>query len=260
MRLGFIIVYILIALALVGFVIRAVRQKRRSAKYIKWVMGFACICVCASIAQLMTSHRMVADIAYGGLENETYGDDWIRFRTDEPFICEGDVPFATPFRAMEHLFIKDLLSMLAAENFFQNQFKEFTILSLFQILFNKLRESLSNKAADFQELALQQLHMNIISNPSFPWSVPDMAKQLYICPRHLQKLYQKRYGTSCMEDVIKHRLLMTKEKIASGNLPIYKIAEQCGYSNTEHFSRQFKNRFGISPKAYREKKKKDCVR
>lgn len=196
-----------------------------------------------------------ADIAYGGLENETYGDDWIRFRTDEPFICEGDVPFATPFQAMEHLFIKNLLSMLAAENFFQNQFKEFTILSLFQILFNKLRESLSNKAADFRELALQQLHMNIISNPSFPWSVPDMAKQLYICPRHLQKLYQKRYGISCMEDVIKHRLLMAKEKIASCNLPIYKIAEQCGYSNTEHFSRQFKNRFGISPKAYREKMK-----
>ena len=54
-----------------------------------------------------------------------------------------------------------------------------------------------------------------------------------------------------MEDVIKHRLLLAKEKIASSNLPIYKIAEQCGYSNTEHFSRQFKNKYAMSPKAFR---------
>ena len=198
-----------------------------------------------------------AKMKYGSLENESFGDDWIRFRTDEPFICKGEVPFSTPFRVMEHLFVKDLLSMLAAENFFQNMYKEFTILSLFQVLFNKLLESLSNKSSDFRELALQQLHMNILSNPAFPWNVSDMAKQLYICPRHLQKLYQKRYGISCMEDVIKHRLLLAKEKIASSKLPIYKIAEQCGYSNTEHFSRQFKNRFGVSPKAYREEMKKE---
>lgn len=65
MRLGFIITYILIAVALIGFVIRASRQKRRSAKHIKWVMAWACICVVASVVQLVTSQRLIANIAYG---------------------------------------------------------------------------------------------------------------------------------------------------------------------------------------------------
>ena len=128
----------------------------------------------------------------------------------------------------------------------------------FQILFSKLKESLSyNKSSTFHEMALQQLHINIASNPSSPWNIPDMAKQLHISTRHLQKLYQKKFGTSCMEDVIEHRLLLAKEKLATTTLPIYKIAEQCGYSNVEHFSRQFKEKFTTSPKAYRESVKKN---
>ncbi|MFR5618049.1 MAG: helix-turn-helix transcriptional regulator [Clostridium sp.] len=142
--------------------------------------------------------------------------------------------------------------------FFQNQYKNFTVQSLFQILFSKLKESLSyNKSSTFHEMALQQLHINIASNPSSPWNIPDMAKQLHISTRHLQKLYQKKFGTSCMEDVIEHRLLLAKEKLATTTLPIYKIAEQCGYSNVEHFSRQFKEKFTTSPKAYRESVKKN---
>ncbi|MFR5970224.1 MAG: helix-turn-helix domain-containing protein [Clostridium sp.] len=71
------------------------------------------------------------------------------------------------------------------------------------------------------------------------------------------KIVSKKFGTSCMEDVIEHRLLLAKEKLATTTLPIYKIAEQCGYSNVEHFSRQFKGKFTTSPKAYRESVKKN---
>ena len=64
MRLGFIIAYILVLLALVFFVVRAAHQKRNSVKHIKWVMGFACICVLSSVVQLMTNQQTIADIAY----------------------------------------------------------------------------------------------------------------------------------------------------------------------------------------------------
>lgn len=193
----------------------------------------------------------LSTINYGAIEGEVFGDHWLRFRTDEPFIVDGAVPVKTPFQVFEYMFIRDLINMLSTENFYQNHFKEFTIHSLFQILFYKLQESLSSKKADHRELALEQLHMNIQTNPSLPWNVPDMAKQLYISPRHLQKQYLKRYGVSCMEDVISHRLILAKELMVTTDLPLYKIAEQCGYCNTEHFSRQFKTRLGCSPKQYR---------
>lgn len=212
-------------------------------------------------AHSITLYPPYSSIEYGSLENEIFCDDWLRFYTDEPFICNGSVPLGTPFKAMDHSYISSLIHLIAVENFFQNQYKNFTVQSLFQILFSKLKESLSyNKSSTFHETALQQLHINITSNPSSPWNIPDMAKQLHISTRHLQKLYQKKFGTSCMEDVIKHRLLLAKEKLATTTLPIYKIAEQCGYSNVEHFSRQFKEKFTTSPKAYRESvKKNQCI-
>lgn len=65
MKLGFIIAYILVSLALVMFLFRAVYQKREHARQIKWVMGFACICVLSSVVQLATMQRLTANIAYG---------------------------------------------------------------------------------------------------------------------------------------------------------------------------------------------------
>ena len=191
-------------------------------------------------------------IEYGALEKKPYSDDWIRFYTDEPFICKGNIPLETPFQTTEYPFISDLVHLLASENFFDNQYKKFTVPSLFQVLFWKLHESISNNTEDFRELELMQLHMNIKNNPSSPRSVPEMAKQLHICPRHLQKIYQNRFGISCMDDVIQNRLLLAKDKLEHSSSPVYQIAEQCGYVNTEHFSRQFKKHFGISPQAYRK--------
>lgn len=214
---------------------------------------------------VMPAHTVVlyppySSIEYGSIEGEGFGDDWIRFYTDEPFICNGAVPLAEPFKALHHFYISDLIRMISIENFFKNEFKEFTIRQLFQILFSKLKESLTNSKQDFRQLTLQKLHSNIIDNPASPWNVSDMAKLMYVSPRHLQKLYRDHYGISCMDDVIQHRLMLAKEKLSTTMLPIYKVAEQCGYSNTEHFSRQFKKNFGISPKAYRKNKTSNGIK
>ena len=64
MKLGFSITYIFVSLALIAFLIRAVYQKKDPTKHIKWVMCFACLCVWASIAQLLTSQQLVADVSY----------------------------------------------------------------------------------------------------------------------------------------------------------------------------------------------------
>lgn len=200
-------------------------------------------------AALFPAH---ASFEYGAAHNEAYSDDWLRFHTDEPFICKGLVPLNHPFKLTEYSYIHALFHLLAAENFFNNRYRDMTINSLFQILFSKLHESLSNASDDFLDMALQQLHMNIQNNPGSPWTVAAMAKQLYISSSHLHKLYQQSFGISCMDDVIKNRLRLAKELLNESRTPINQIASQCGYTNTEHFSRQFKKYLGVSPQKYRE--------
>lgn len=192
------------------------------------------------------------EVHYYAANNETYSDDWVRFYTDESFVNNGLVPTETPFKTIESSYISQIIQLIAAENFFSNKNKELTIQSLFQILFYKLNESLSNKDDDFRTLALYQLHNNIKTNPGFPWTISYMAKQLYVCPRLLHKFYFEEFGISCIQDVIKNRVILAKDYLNNTDYSIKKIATLCGYSNTEHFSRQFKKETGLSPKQYRE--------
>lgn len=191
-------------------------------------------------------------IEYGAENGETYSNDWIRFYTDEAFIYNGIIPLATPFKTLDSVYISQLFYLLAAENFFQNKNRELSIRSLFHVLFSKLNESFSSKSDNFLILALHQLHQNIQTNPGFPWTVSYMAKLLHVCPRHLHKMYHEEFGISCNEDVINNRLLLAKSKLETTTLEIHKIAELCGYSSIEHFSRQFKKQTDFSPKKYRE--------
>ena len=176
-------------------------------------------------------------IEYGAYNNEPYSDDWIRFYTDEPYITKGTLPLQKPFKTLEHNYINHLFCMIAAENFFDNKFKEKTIQSLFTILIYKLTESYLSESCDFLTLSLNQLHLNIQNNPAFPWTISYMANQLHVCPRHLHKLYKSTFGTSCMDDVIIHRTLFAKDLLKTTNHSIQEIALKCGYGNSEQIGR-----------------------
>ncbi len=192
---------------------------------------------------------------YGAVEDENYSDDWVRFLTDENFIINGSIPLNTPFNTLENLYISELFLLIAGESFYTNKYKELSIQFLFRVLFNKLKESLSTESGNLLENSLMQLRLNIQANPGAPWNVTQMAKFLYISPRHLQKLYQKQFGLSCMSDVINNRIEFAKNLLKDTNMSIIQISIQCGYSSAEHFSRQFKKHTGLSPKKYREANK-----
>ncbi len=98
---------------------------------------------------------------------------------------------------------------------------------------------------------LNNLRNDVYKNPSLNWTVEKMARELNLSRSYFQSLYKKHFAVSCTEDVINARIAHAKILLSSTLHPIGQIALECGYSNAEHFIRQFKEKVGISPQKFR---------
>lgn len=99
---------------------------------------------------------------------------------------------------------------------------------------------------------LYSLRREIRLSPQLDWKVTAFAKKLGISNSHFQRLYKQHFNICCMDDIINARIDKAKHLLNNSNLRIQEISEQCGYQNSSHFMRQFKNRVGISASQYRK--------
>lgn len=73
-----------------------------------------------------------------------------------------------------------------------------------------------------------------------------MAAKLHLSSSHLQALYHRQFGSSCMDNVIEGRLRRAQDLLEYSEYSIRDISEQCGYNNVEHFCRQFRQHIGCT--------------
>jgi AraC-like DNA-binding protein len=204
----------------------------------------------AGCAVLYHPHQKVYYSACG----ENFTNDWIRFVTNEPYITSTNLPRGVPFIVKDFDYCSKLIELLFNEMYLNsddNSYRELSIEYLLMILLNKLMESYCYSNPSPRQNELFELRKMINSNPNNNWTVKKKADQLYISPGYLQTIYKKTFGISCMDDVINARIRMAKEFLLQANYTLTEIAELCGYSNVEHFCRQFKEKTGCTPGEFR---------
>ncbi len=81
-------------------------------------------------------------------------------------------------------------------------------------------------------------------------SVPVVAKMVDVSPSYLTALFHKNLQISPGEYIRRIKLQESKQMIREGSLNFTEIAEALQYSTVHHFSRQFKEKFGITPTEY----------
>lgn len=81
-------------------------------------------------------------------------------------------------------------------------------------------------------------------------SVPMVAKGVDVSPSYLTALFHKHLQISPGEYIRRIKLQKSKQMIREGNLNFTEIASALQYSTVHHFSRQFKEKFGITPTEY----------
>lgn len=80
----------------------------------------------------------------------------------------------------------------------------------------------------------------------------DISEKYFFTKEYLSKLFKKSYGIGIYEYVLSLRMRRAKELLLCDDMQIQQISDLLGYSNSNYFSKAFKNYYSISPSDFRD--------
>ncbi len=154
--------------------------------------------------------------------------------------------------------VKMLQSMLREQERMDEFSKELLLAQLKMLLLLLLRDTVSPRGGKLQTSnaihaeneIIRQAQQYISSHIREKLSVPLVARQVDVSPSYLTALFHKNLQISPGEYIRRIKLQESKQMIRENNLNFTEIAEELQYSTVHHFSRQFKEKFGITPTEY----------
>lgn len=88
----------------------------------------------------------------------------------------------------------------------------------------------------------------------------EVLAQRFNCSQSLLiKSFKKEYDTTIMKELMEVRLLKAEEHLKKSRIPLKEIADECGFSDQNYFSKVFAAKYGCSPSEYRKKLNKVVV-
>lgn len=90
-----------------------------------------------------------------------------------------------------------------------------------------------------------------------PLSIEEVAQHVGWSADHLRRMFRAVLDVSPNQIQTAARMRRAKELLRYEHLPIYKVAEQCGFDDPSHFARVFKQESGMSPRQFLSLIRKD---
>jgi two-component system response regulator YesN len=84
-------------------------------------------------------------------------------------------------------------------------------------------------------------------------TIKDFAEHFSFSPSHIGFLIKEKSGNTFNELLVQLRMEKACELLRQPGVKIYEVADQVGYRYLPYFSRQFKEKFGLTPLEYRKR-------
>lgn len=95
---------------------------------------------------------------------------------------------------------------------------------------------------------LRQLEGYLARHYDAEVTLSSVADALHFSPRHIERTCRSGFGLSFHDLLQRQRMTVIRQKMSEGNIPLRRIAEECGYSSYAGFYRAFCRCFGSSPR------------
>lgn len=86
-----------------------------------------------------------------------------------------------------------------------------------------------------------------------PWRIPEMARLAGISEAHFHENFRRALGVTPHQWLLRRRLGSARERLLSSSDAVKQIAVECGFADSASLAHAFQARFGISPRAFRER-------
>lgn len=122
-------------------------------------------------------------------------------------------------------------------------------------MYSLITEKSTPRSSEAYSEIFSNLRKEMKYSPQNNWSISDASVRTGLSGSHFQRLYKKHFGNSFTEELISFRMERAKYLLKNTSMSVQRIAEECGYTNSAHFMRQFKDRERKSAGQYRKEEK-----
>ena len=129
-------------------------------------------------------------------------------------------------------------------------YKKTLVEQLIIVVMQNLNGSLKKHESPFAVRMLEYLYSHFCEHIS----VSDAAAYVGYTPNHFNTIFRTAFGTPFSEYLWTMRLEYAKNLVSSNEMPLTDVAAEAGFLSLAHFSRKFKEKYGLSPKEYRKGK------
>ncbi len=126
---------------------------------------------------------------------------------------------------------------------------------LLELLVDEINELLASKKDSIEEVCESYItkiceYLSLHYNESITLS--KLSDSFFVSKAKLTKDFRNKCGVSICDFITTLRLRSAKKFLSTTNLPIWSIAEKCGYQSSGYFIRQFTKLMGMTPVQYRK--------
>jgi AraC family transcriptional regulator len=91
----------------------------------------------------------------------------------------------------------------------------------------------------------------LLANIKRAVALKEVARECGLSVGHFSHAFRRTLGVAPHKWLIEQRVVLSKDKLGDDGLSLSDVATECGFSDQSHLTRVFRQKFGITPGAWR---------
>lgn len=193
---------------------------------------------------MLNEKNILAEFLIGALRQKNPVSHYLLFRLKENPQVEN--------------LMENMISSMLHKNKDEDVMNQYSMGIVFLYLLNHLENLSHNSSMDYKETIVRAV-LDYINSDCKNANLTKIAEDTHQSVTVLSKLIKQKTGHNFQELLQRKRFQTAVHLLLDTDLPIEDIALDVGYENQSYFFRQFKKRYGMTPRQYRIEHKKDIA-